>query len=41
MVYASARYAFTNRAGEALWAVGLTATGVLASLYSVRRSDDE
>ena len=41
MVYASTRYAFANRAGEALWAVGLTATGVLASLYSVRRNDDE
>jgi amino acid transporter len=37
MVYASARYAWTQRTAAALWAVGLTGAGVVASFFSVRR----
>ena len=39
MVYASARYAWSQRTAAALWAIVLTALGVLASFVSVRRSD--
>ena len=38
MAYASTRYAWGNRASEALWAVALTAAGVVASVLSVRRN---
>ena len=40
MVYASTRYAWGNRGSEALWAVVLTAAGVVASLWSVRRNHE-
>jgi amino acid transporter len=37
MVYASARYAWSQRTSAALWAIVLTALGVVASFFSVRR----
>jgi amino acid transporter len=37
MVYASARYAWTRRTAAALWAIVLTAVGVVASFFSARR----
>jgi amino acid transporter len=40
MVYASARYAWDKRTSAALWAIVLTALGVVASFLSVRRSDE-
>jgi amino acid transporter len=39
MVYASTRYAWSNRAAEAMWAVALTAAGVVVSFFSVRRTE--
>ena len=40
MVYASARYAWQNRSAIALWAVALTAAGVVASFFSARNSGE-
>ena len=40
MVYASARYAWSQRWGPALWAIVLTGAGVVAGFFSVRRERD-
>jgi amino acid transporter len=40
MVYASARYAWDNRTPEALWAVALTGSGVVASFLTGRKDDE-
>jgi amino acid transporter len=37
MVYASARYAWSQRTSAALWAIGLTGVGVVASFVSEKR----
>lgn len=39
MVYASVRYAWSNRAAEALWTVGLVGAGVLASVLSAKKEE--
>jgi hypothetical protein len=40
MVYASARYAWSQRTSAALWAVVLTGAGRRGSFFSVRRGTD-